>query len=852
MYRARDTKLDRDVALKVLPQAFTDDPDRLARFEREAKVLASLNHPNIGSIYGLEEAEGQKALVLELVEGPTLAERIKQGPIPVDEALPIAKQIAEALEAAHEQGIIHRDLKPANIKVKDDGTVKVLDFGLAKAMDRTPSGDPSESPTLTASATALGVIMGTAAYMSPEQARGRPVDKRSDIWAFGAVLYEMLSGKRPFQGRDVSETLGAVLRLEPGWDTLPSETPPRLSTLLRRCLEKEPKQRVHDVADVRLAMEGAFESSTDVRGADSATSPWRERLAWSVVAVLGVGLAVAAQWTRPTVQPPAVTFSVSVEGTVDAVALSPDGEYVAYTITAPRQLWVRSRNSLEPRPLPGTEEAHAPFWSPDGSAIGFFVSNQLKIVGLEGEPPRTVGMGGTPLLTGTWGPNDVILFGATVGPYGLFQVPVAGGEFQSVTTVDEASGHVRHTLPVFLPDGEHYLTVVQRETERFVHLGSLDGGLDSSPLIRADEIHYASEHIIFRRGDSLFAQMFDPNRHVLSGSPVRLLAEPFPSESLFSVSGDGGLVHVVGGGGVLSQLQWVGRAGESLGLIGSPGNYSSPVLSPDESRVAVVRDGDIWILDPTRGTEQRVTSHPESELYPVWSPDGRSIVFSSDRRVQPGLYEVSSTGAGDEHLFFEGGDEHLFFLGGVVPPYAFDWSEARNAITYAQPFGATLFDVWELSLSDPRQAVALRDGPFWESGGVFSPNGRWLAYYASQSENSRLQDFEVYVLDLLDGGGQWPISTDGGFYPKWRADGRELYYLNGNDMMAAPFRVDGETVVAGIPERLFEAPFRTAGQAASRFDVSDDGERFLVNVAPASESAPIAWILDWQASLRRQ
>ena len=412
VYRARDTKLDRDVALKVLPQAFTDDPDRLARFEREAKVLASLNHPNIGHIYGLEEAEGQKALVLELVEGPTLAERIKQGPIPVDEALPIAKQIAEALEAAHEQGIIHRDLKPANVKVKDDGTVKVLDFGLAKAMDRTPSGDPSESPTLTASATAMGVIMGTAAYMSPEQARGRPVDKRSDIWAFGAVLYEMLSGKRPFQGRDVSETLGAVLRLEPDWNTLPTDTPPRLSTLLRRCLEKEPKERVHDVADVRLAMAGGFESSVSAPS-DSVVTPqlqvWQRPVPAAIAALGLVAITGLTMWTlRPSPeQPPVTRFTITLPpsdalsaniGHGHVVTLSPDRKTLVYagSRNGVTQLFSRSMAAPEAVPLPGTEgNVKNPMFSTDGDWIAFAdnsdpASRALKKVALAGGPPVTL------------------------------------------------------------------------------------------------------------------------------------------------------------------------------------------------------------------------------------------------------------------------------------------------------------------------------------------------------------------------------------------------------------------------------------------------------------------------------
>ena len=398
VYQATDTKLNRQVALKILPEAFATDPDRLARFQREAQVLASLNHPNIAQIHGIEEDEGTRALVLELVEGPTLAERIKQGPIPVDEALPIAKQIAEALEAAHEAGVIHRDLKPANIKVREDGTVKVLDFGLAKALDPNPTGDPSQSPTLTAAATQMGVIMGTAAYMSPEQARGKTVDKRADIWSFGVVLYEMLAGRRPFEGRDVSEVLAAVLQLDPDWDGLPGVTPRRVCTLLLRCLEKEPKQRIHDMADVRLAMEGAFETTVGAPAEPTAVSQlqvWQRPIPAVIAALAIAAIAGLAGWglVRPAAVPagtvtrlPFILPDGDVIDSPDGIAFSPDGRTLVYAGTRDgvQQLFVRPRDQMTARPLPGTEQAVHPFFSPDGAWVGFFTNDSLKKVALAG------------------------------------------------------------------------------------------------------------------------------------------------------------------------------------------------------------------------------------------------------------------------------------------------------------------------------------------------------------------------------------------------------------------------------------------------------------------------------------
>ena len=473
VWQATDTQLNRQVALKILPDAFAADPDRLARFQREAQVLASLHHPNIAQIHGSEQAEGTRALVLELVEGPTLADCISKGPIPIDEALPIARQIVEALDGAHEAGVIHRDLKPANIKVREDGTVKVLDFGLAKALDATPEGDPSESPTMTAVATRAGIIMGTAAYMSPEQARGKTVDKRADIWAFGAVVFEMLTGKRPFEGRDVSEVLGGVLRLEPDWDTLSAVTPPRLLALLKRCLEKEPRERLRDIGDARAELLGAEQMPRTGMASEVATAPRARRIVSTVLTLLvGAVLASGGMWFfMPEALPQVARVTVSTAAPIDrspysALAISPDGTLIAYTGGEgdQRRLYVRRLGVSTATPLAGTESGRGLFFSPDGRWIAFWQDSTLKRVDVTGRPPETIcEVPGAGVRGGSWGQDGTIIFGmGSAEVSGLFRVSAQGGVPQQVTQVDVAGGELAHRWPVFIPGSDKVLFEVDR------------------------------------------------------------------------------------------------------------------------------------------------------------------------------------------------------------------------------------------------------------------------------------------------------------------------------------------------------------------------------------------------------
>ena len=632
VYQATDTKLNRQVALKILPEAFATDPDRLARFQREAQVLASLNHPNIAQIHGIEEQDDTRALVLELVEGPTLADRISNGPIPLDEALPIAKQIAEALEAAHEAGVIHRDLKPANIKVRDDGTVKVLDFGLAKALDASPAGDPSESPTLTAAATQMGVIMGTAAYMSPEQARGKPVDKRADVWAFGAVLYEMLTGRKAFPGDDISDTLATVLKFEPDWDALRADTPSSVRRLLRRCLSKDVKLRLRDAGDAVLELlQAQTEGPIDETKPTSATAPrvrsTQAAVALAVVLVVAGGLlswnladegrVESAPVSRFAIRLP---LDVSVLGSGSAVAaISRDGRTLVY-IGNNGQLFRRSLDRLESVPISGTEGADTPFFSPDGEWIGFASNGQLRKVSIVGGPPITLcslpgGMRGA-----SWGSDDQIVF--SMDNVGLLRVPAVGGTPEILTEPNREAGEMFHLRPHVLPESNAVLftTWLGSTDLSKVEVLLLDTG-ERRTLVNGNNAHYTlTGHIVFARSDSLWAVPFDVERLDVLGQPVPVLegvrigASQAPQ---FALSASGTLTYVPNTGPLASTLAWIDRNGRETALNLPSRDYLFARLSPDGERVVlVVRNPPdrphLWISEVGRNTLTRLTSTDSS------------------------------------------------------------------------------------------------------------------------------------------------------------------------------------------------------------------------------------------------
>jgi eukaryotic-like serine/threonine-protein kinase len=853
VYRALDTTLNRDVALKVLPERFALDVDRVARFRREAHVLASLNHPNIAAIHGFEEApstsSGQAAvyaLVLELVEGPTLADRIGRGSIPLEDALPIARQIVEALEAAHERGVIHRDLKPANIKVRPDGAVKVLDFGLAKVLEPESIGaDPSHSPTAhDPAATQPGLIIGTAAYMAPEQARGRPADKRADMWAFGCVLYEMLSGVRAFSGQDVSETLAAVIRGEPDWHALTDETPAPIRRLLRRCLAKDPKGRLSDASVARLEIDEALSGPLLDIPAAQTPSRRKERFAWASVLMLVAALAVAiAVWAlRPL--PPAgeLRFEINTPATTDpaSLAISPDGRKIVFVAMSEgrAKLWLRRFDSGSAAPLPGTDGAMAPFWSPDSRTVAFFTNtdDQLKRLDIDGRSLQALGR--FPLgIGGTWNQDGTILF-ATLSELGpIRRIPATGGEPSAVTRLE--APRQAHFFPQFLPDGRRFLFHVPVPAPAGLYVGQLDGS-GTQRLVDSDDgpgAVYVSGHLLFLQQGALFAQAFDPVRLVLSGSPLRV-AEHVKA---MSASSTGTVVYRTGSAGIDSArpLVWFDRSGTELGKVGDPENVTrNPSLSPDGRHVALMGGNGppgIWLLPLDRGTLTRFTLDAALvQLDPVWSPDGSRLVFSSNRTGRSDLYQKPVTAAGKEELL----------LSTPEAKAASDWSADGRFLLYGTYFDPQMgMDIWALSLDDRKPFEVVRTN-FDEKDGQFSPDGKWIAYQSNETGR-----FEIYVQPFPGPGRREPISTNGGAQVRWRRDGRELFYiaLDGR-LMAVPIRFPTEGhVEAGAPVPLFATRVGGAvrGPDRQQYAVSADGQRFLMSTVEMSTS-PISVILNWK------
>ena len=766
VYQATDTKLNRQVALKILPEAFASDPDRLARFQREAQVLASLNHPNIAQIHGLEESEGTRALVLELVEGPTLADRIAQGPIPIDEALPIAKQIAEALEAAHEAGVIHRDLKPANIKVRQDGTVKVLDFGLAKALDTTPEGDPSQSPTLTAAATQMGVILGTAAYMSPEQARGLPVDKRADVWAFGVVLYEMLTGSRPFQGEDVSLTLASVMKSDVNATVLPADLPETLRTVIRQCLQKDPKRRIRDVGDVSLAMDGAFETVVSgARAEPAAAQPagWRQAMPWALGSLALAVITGMAVWTlvRPPV-PLLTRLTVAAPSDVQftgPMRLSLDGRTLAFhgSSGGESQVYLRQLDQFEAVPLRGTEGTGPQAFSPDGQ--GFLVSDagvdgvpstagSMRRVLLAGGPPTTIA---APAGSAAWGPDDIVVLGSgLVGSGGLRLIRASGGEATRLTTL--AEGEEGHYLPTFLPNGRAVLFHTWTGDPATMQVSVYDFETDQQTnLFLGTTAQFAtSGHLVFWRDGSLWAVPFDPDSLEVGGDPVVVVegvaSLALPNLAAYTLAGNGTLAFLPGGG-VARTLVWVNRQGQPTPFIDETAAYLYPRLSPDETRVAVQIDGDIWICESGRACSPFTTN---GGLYPVWTPDGTHVAFQSSRDGDPDLYWKAADGSGDAERLLEREKDQ----------FPISWSPDGQVLAFTEGSGAVPEDIFLLPLDgEPEEFLAT---PFQEATPTFSPDGRWIAYRSNDSGQMRL-----YVRPYPGLGGAELVSLQGGEAPAW-------------------------------------------------------------------------------------
>jgi len=858
VYRARDSRLKRDVAIKVLPAEFAQDPDRLARFQREAELLATLNHPNIAAVYGLETADGLTGLVLELVEGDTLADVLARGPLALREALPIALQIAQGLEGAHEQGIIHRDLKPANIKVRENGTVKLLDFGLAKALNAESASAHvlDHSPTITSpvAMTRQGVILGTAAYMSPEQARGRVVDKRADIWAFGAVVYEMLTGRRVFQGDTVSDTLAAVLRSEPDWAALPPTTPFLIKRLLRHCLDKDHRQRLGDIRDARIEMAEAL-TVPALESAPAAASRRRagQWVAWGVAGVsLALAIGLGAAWRsslrevaaksdiagaiRFTIAPP---DGVSIAGPPQ---VSPDGQHILFVGvgTAVPSLWLRSLDALSSRSLAGTEFASSPFWSPDSRRVGFFANGKLKTldlargaVGIVCDAPNTPG--------GAWSAQDVIVFAPTPdGP--LFRVSAGGGVPVPATRIDVGQGE-NHRWPQFLPDGQRFIFLDSSAGGVRVSLASLDGGEPRQIAATEARSWFAPPNdLLLIRGGALISHPLDLTQMALTGDAVTLVERIGLGVGLsgaFSVSPTGVLVHRAPDVGLLVRLAFVDRRGKVETVPLRPGLYADPALSPDGQYVAL-RASDssgehIWVYDLARGTFGKRTFEGTNN-FPIWTPDGEYLTFTRGQAAFVGpIMRVRADGSGQPEILVSDAQVPGQRIAG-------SWSGDGRLLAFQANQNVMVRE------ADGTIKAALTT-PAFEREGRFAPGGRWLAYRSNETGRD-----EVYVQSYPPGSGKWQISTDGGAQPMWAPGGRELFYKSGNRLMIADVEM-GTTFKAGTPRLLVEMPLpeRSAGDP-SRFAVTPDGKRFLVITtdAPASAAAPspIEVVLNWRSGLK--
>lgn len=863
VYRARDTRLGRDVAVKVLPSSFSDDEQRLHRFEQEACAAGALNHPNILIVHDIGSHDGSAYVVSELLEGETLRERIASAALPQRKAIDYALQVARGLAAAHEKGIVHRDLKPENIFVTRDGRVKILDFGLAKLTQPADGQAKTDIPTRRID-TDPGMVMGTAGYMSPEQVRGRPVDHRADIFSFGAILYEMLTGKRAFHGESPAETMSAILREDPP-DLLESNknVAPALERVVRHCLEKNPEERFHSASDLAFAIEamsGSTPTSTQTAAMATLGPRWmkrRELIAWIIaaVAVLGGLVLSVTHLQRAPVDIHAVRFSIPTpnRASFGAFAISPDGRrlaFVASDSSGKRRLWVRPLDSLTAQPLPETDGATLPFWSPDSRFIAFLAEGKLKKVDAAGGPPQTIAT--APNNVGcAWNRDGVIVFTPNISD-GLYRISAAGGEVTPLTTLD-ISHENSHRWPQFLPDGRHFL-YFSRQEKSGIYVGSLDSKETRRILDTDFNAKYAPPgYLLFVRESALMAQPFDAGKLELTGEafPVaeQIGLNTASRVAHFTVSESGVLAYESGGESANSQLAWYDRAGKQISTIGPPGNYYSLWLSPDEKKVAVERiekgSGDIWLIDIARNTAARFTFDPAWDLAPIWSPDGSRIVFASVRNGPPNLYVKPSSGSTNEELL-------LKTSGAKVPT---DWSSDGKYILYRELNTKGKMDLWILPLEGDRTPRPFLQDDFDKSGAKFSPDGKWVAYSSDESGQ-----YQVYVQPFPGPGGKYQVSSSGGANPRWRRDEKELFYLTPDGKLMAVEVKAGSTFEAVAAKPLFDEKISrwfASGAGAGinsrdNYAVSSDGQRFLRNdLMEVSGSPPITVVLNWTADLKR-
>jgi serine/threonine-protein kinase len=841
VYRARDQRLQRDVALKVLPRVFAQDADRRARFQREARVLAMLSHPGIGAIHGVAETDEVDALVLEFVEGATLEERLRDGPLRIDEVLAITRHLVDAIAAAHARGILHRDLKPANVKVLADGTIKVLDFGLAKAL-RAEASAPD--PDLSAAAPHL--LLGTAAYMSPEQVRGQTVDARADIWACGCLVFEMLTGRRAFAGDSVQETLARVIEREPAFGLLPSSTPPSLRRLLRRTLEKDPTRRLGFIGDVRLELEDA--AREDVDEPLAVAGP---RAGWIAAAIVGallvggvVGGLVASRAGRVPPAPvaqfvmPLGPGEVPVAGFQPMLALSPDGRTLVYRARRDgvTRLYRRNLDQLEASPIAGTDNATGPFFSPDGAWLGFDSDGVLKRVSMAGGMPVEIAPapGG---VTAAWLPDDTIVY-ATNTSRTLLRVRASGGTPEPITTLDGGRGDTLHLLPQATAGGRGVLfTIVAGRTR---HVARLDLASREVRLVaEGANGRLVGERLVFARDGVLWSQPVDPDSLAPRGAAAPVIEGIEHTDNTvlhLAASDEGSIAYLPAGQNVpgLQRLVWLTRAGAETPVGVEPGTYTRISLSPDGSRIALAMtdrgNADIWIADPGRRTMSRLTTEPTIETMPTWAPDGR-VAFRSEREG-PGLFSRDGQGAGPvERLTATDGPIHS--------PYA--WTPDGRTLLFALFRSFNRQAIASVTPPDPAVRVLL-DGEFAQLDPQVSPDGRYLAYQSDETGR-----FEVYVRPYPDvDGGRWPISTGGGTSPRWSRDGRELFFYDGSALLSVPVASQGGRLAAGRPTRLF-ALHVFGGRLGPDYEIAPDGRFLFIVPGPAvpPREAFVVYVQNW-------
>ena len=874
VYRARDTKLGREVAIKVLPVEFSQDKERLARFEREAKLLASLNHTNIATLFGFEESEGQQFLVMEFVDGRTLASLIAEGPLPIEEALQLFEQIAEALESAHEKGVVHRDLKPANIMITSEGKPKVLDFGLAKAFGpQFTESTQTESPTITRERTEMGVILGTAAYMSPEQARGRSVDRRTDVWSFGCVIYEMLTGRRAFLGGDVTETLAAVVRDEPDWSALPTGTPASLRRLLRRCLEKDRHHRLQHAGDARLEIREAMSPVTRER-VDSVAAQGSRPSTLAAVAVAaatltGVGVWIAARSLGPETSASVTRLSVSfpvehellTRRAFPSIALSPDGTHFAYVAESEGiyRLYLRAMDRFEAMRIPDTEGVHSPVFSPDGQWVAFFgPGGDLLKVPVTGGTPQFIAEATTTITAPgvSWGDDDSIVFSSGTG---LLQVPASGGTPQPLTTPDARGGESAHAWPQHLPGSEIIVFSVRLPEGRRIAVLTRDTAtwkvLDE--LGESEQARYLpSGHIVFVQAGGIWAVAFDPRRSEVRGTPTRVIDDLRRrsvggiSLSELDISSSGTLLYRPSvETAARSSVVEVGRDGRALTILDAdPGvDFIDPHISPDGRHLALVagsdNDNHIWVHDLSRGTRTRLTTEGGFHMMPLWAPNGERIAFGS----------VRSTNLHD--LYWKPADgtrrTDPILPPGRYPRLPTSWSADGKLLAFYEIHPETKRDIWIVPLTSERGERELQvvvNTPFEEVGAQFSPDGRWIVYVSDESGRN-----EIYVQPLSRDGRRSVISIDGGIEPVWSPTGSEIFYrsLDGRRLMAAKVETD-PVFSAETPRVLFEGVYEnTGGTFFANYSVSSDGERFYMIQKVEEAPSRLHVVLNWFEELNR-